>query len=346
MPKRYVFFTSLPYAYPIYRPLQEAIRAKGDEVAWYIEEGCPNLLTKDEVILETIDDVVQYNPLAIFGCGNTIYHFLPGIKVAVFHGYPILKRGETDVLRASHFRIRGWFDMYCTQGPSSTETFKLLESKHETFKVYETGWSKVDPYFKSEAHVSTKPTVLYATTFTKGITSAPVLVDTITKLVKEKPWNWRLTFHPKLDDQTVLDKYRKLADEHENVTFIDNVSTEDFQQADVMLCDSSSIILEFMFFNKPVVTYRNTKPGSHLLNTQNINEVENALEVAFTRPKELMKEVEAYSLFHEAHRDGRNCERILEAVDDFNINHRGRLKPKPLNLWRKFRLRNRLKYWK
>ena len=67
MPKRYVFFTSLPYAYPIYRPLQEAIRAKGDEVAWYIEEGCPNLLTKDEVILETIDDVVQYNPLAIFG---------------------------------------------------------------------------------------------------------------------------------------------------------------------------------------------------------------------------------------------------------------------------------------
>ena len=346
MPKRYVFFTSLAYAYPIYRPIQEVIRARGDEVAWYLEDGCPNLLSEDEVRLTSLEDIKEYNPLAIFACGNIIYHFLPGIKVSVFHGYPIGKRGEKSSEKDDHFSIRGWFDMYCTQGPSSTEYFKQLEAKHQFFKVYQTGWAKVDDYFSSYKQASDVPTVLYSTTFSKGITSAPVLVDTISKLVKEKKWNWRLTFHPKLNDQALLNRYRQLAAEHSNVTFVDNVSLEDFRKSDVMLCDSSSIILEFMLMDKPVVTYRNTNPGEHLLNVTEVGDVENAIEVALTRPETLMKEVNKFAQYHEAYRDGRNCERILNAIDDFNDNYKGKIKPKPLNLWRKFRLRNKLKYWK
>ena len=99
----------------------------------------------------------------------------------------------------------------------------------------------------------------------------------------------------------------------DNVKYFDNVSTEDFQQADVMLCDSSSIILEFMLCNKPVVTYRNTKPGSHSsLNRQNINEVENAIDYALTRPK-VIDEINAYEAytFHEKYRDGHNVNAFL-----------------------------------
>jgi CDP-glycerol glycerophosphotransferase (TagB/SpsB family) len=173
-----------------------------------------------------------------------------------------------------------------------------------------------------------------------------VLVDTISKLVKEKKWNWRLTFHPKLNDQALLNRYRQLAAEHSNVTFVDNASLEDFRKSDVMLCDSSSIILEFMLMDKPVVTYRNTNPGEHLLNVTEVGDVGNAIEVALTRPETLMKEVNKFAQYHEAYRDGRNCERILNALDDFNDNYKGKIKPKPLNLWRKFRLRNKLKYWK
>lgn len=346
MPKRYVFFTSLSYAYSIYRPLQEAILARGDEVAWFLEKGCPDLLTDSEHRLHTIEDVHAFNPLAIFACGNLIYHFLPGIKVSVFHGYPISKRGEKNQSKDDHFAIRGWFDIYCTQGPSSTEYFKVLEKKHGYFKVYQTGWCKVDPYFSEYSKASDKPTVLYATTFTKGISSAPVLVDTISHLVKTKNWNWRLTFHPKINDKQLLNKYRQLADKYENVTFVDNVRLDDFQQADVMLCDSSSIILEFMLMDKPVVTLRNTNPGPHLLNVESPQEVGSALERALTRPDVLMKEVESFTQYHEPHRDGNNCSRILDAVDDFVTNHQAAIKAKPANLLRKFKLRKKLGYWK
>ena len=74
--------------------------------------------------------------------------------------------------------------------------------------------------------------------------------------------------------------------------------------------------------------------------------LQNAIETALTRPEQLMKDVNDFVRYHEAYRDGGNCERILDAVDDFNTHYKGRIKAKPLNLWRKFRLRNKLKYWK
>ena len=66
MAKRYVLFASLPYAYSILRPLQAEIRARGDDVAWYLESTCENLLDDTEVLLANIDDVKSYDPLAIF----------------------------------------------------------------------------------------------------------------------------------------------------------------------------------------------------------------------------------------------------------------------------------------
>lgn len=152
-------------------------------------------------------------------------------------------------------------------------------------------------------------------------------------------------FHPKLDDRAVIDRYARIAAAHDNVTFLG--TTFDFgalRRADVLLCDSSSIILEFMFLDRPVVTFRNSHPGPYLIDVQRPEEVGPALERALTRPEELMREIRAYTMRHEPHRDGRCSARVLDAVNDFLARGRAGLKRRPLNLVRRIKLRRRMGY--
>lgn len=340
MGRHYLFFATLTYSYTILRPLQKEIRKRGDEVAWFLEGSCPDKLFADEKRLHTIEEVMEYAPIAIFAAGNYIYDFLPGVKVAVFHGYPMKKRIEKI---DDHFTIRGWFDIYCTQGESSTPYFKYLELKHGFFKIYETGWCKVDEFYDPMLPPETKrerPVILYAPTFTKGISSAEKLLPQIDQLASEKNWEWIITFHPKLDDPQLIADYMAMADKHENVTFSRiNEGLKTFRQTDVLLCDSSSIIVEYMLLDKPVVTFRNTHPGNFLLDVQTEEEIGPAIETALSRPDELMKNIYAYTSHHEGHRDGQNSARVLDAVDDFIAKYKGKLKKKPLNIVRKLKMR-------
>lgn len=346
MSKRFIFFCSLAYAYPILRPIQERIRARGDEAAWYLEPGCENLLDDSEHQLHSIEECIEYNPTAIFTPGNYIYYFLPGVKVAVFHGYPIAKRGEKSAKEDDHFKIRGAFDMYCTQGPSSTLPFTEKANLDNSFRVYETGWPKVDSLVNANKKVNDNPTILFATTFSKSITCAPLVFEQIQKMVESKTWNWKLTFHPKFADSDVIEQYHELADKYEHVSFERHVTVETIQQADVLLCDSSSIILEFLLLDKPVVTFNNTNPGPQLINVTEQATLPAAIDEALSRPKALMENIHNYMLQHEAHRDGLNSMRVLDAVDDFIAHQKSQLTKKPMNLWRKLKQRKRAKYWK
>lgn len=345
MPKRYLFFVSLPYAYPILRPLESEILRRGGEVAWFLEKECKDLLAPADRRLRTLREVRKYNPIAVFAPGNNVYDFFPGVKVCLFHGYPINKRREHP---DNHFRLRGWFDILCTQGPSSTGPFQRLADELGYFKVYETGWCKVDGFLPLDtptpAQQGKRPTILYASTFTKGISSIAELCGTIDRLAAEKPWDWIITTHPKYRDWDVINRYFDLAKRHPNVrieAYANNAET--YRQCDAMLCDNSSIIVEFMLFGRPVVTFRNWNPGSHLINVSSPGEVGPALELALTRPDGLMRSIDEYTSLHEAHRDGHNSARVLDAVDDFIANYKGRLRRRPLNLLRRIKLRWRLK---
>lgn len=346
MAKNYLFFVSLAYSYPILRPLQKEIELRGDNVAWFIEEGCSDLLNENEKRLNTIEEVMRYNPIAVITPENLVYDFFPGVKICLFHGYAINKRVDKN---DEHFKIRNCFDIYCTHGESSTPTFKELEKKHQHFKVYETGWPKVDPFFEEENQARTKnerPLILYSSTFSKKITSAPHLLETITHLIETKPWDWIITLHPKLDD-TIVEQYKNLASTYPNVTFCrfnDGLNT--YKNIDVMVCDTSSIIVEVMLLNKPVVTFRNTIPGKHLLNILHEEELGGAIEKALTHPAELMENMKLYTSHHESHRDGKNSVRVLDAIDDFIKNYKGKIKSKPLNIIRKLKLRLKTKYYK
>lgn len=348
MNKHYLLFASLAYAVPTLRSLQEEIIKRGGTVAWYLEDTCPNMLTNEEKRLYNIKEIIEFNPIAIFAPGNCIYDFLPGVKVQVFHGYPINKRNrESD----THFKMRGWFDMYCTQGDSSTPTFKKLEKKHKYFKVYETGWCKTDIIVKAKNSkkqaINDKPTIFVASTFTSGISSLRTMLPTIKKLIEKKDWNWTITMHPKLKDDELRQDIINLTKKYQSVKYLPAINNvEELNATDVMLCDSSSIIIEYMLLEKPVVTYCNTRPGEHLINVTNTEDIEGAIEKALKRPKELLENIRKYTSHHEKYTDGNNCARILEAVDDFILKYKGRLPSKPLNLVRKFKIRKKLNYWK
>ena len=223
------------------------------------------------------------------------------------------------------------------------------------FRVYETGWPKADAYFAPAVRrlceerlrdTERVPTVLVASTFSRGITSMSEFLPEIESMASTRPWRWVITLHPKLRDPSVIEGCKRLAKEHENVVFkpvLDGV--EDMARTDVMLCDSSSIIVEYMFLDKPVVTMRNATPGPHLLNVLSASDIEGALERALTRPEPLMEAMRAYSLRQEAHRDGHNAARVIDAVEDYQKRWQGRLPHKPLNLFRKLRLRWQLRRW-
>ena len=55
--------------------------------------------------MHTIQQVMDYNPIAVFVPGKLGVSFFPGVKVAVFHGYPIQK--EIEKHRRFFFHLEG-----------------------------------------------------------------------------------------------------------------------------------------------------------------------------------------------------------------------------------------------
>ncbi len=343
MSRRYVIFIAVAYGYSVARPVADEIKRRGHEVAWLVEPGCPDMLLPDDKRLASPAEAREYDPVAVLVPGNWVYPGIPGVKVELFHGYPIRKRPNNP---NSHFDIRGWFDIYCTQGPSSTPHFRRLAEKKGYFQVYETGWPKVDSFVKvmenSDLPERRRPKILYATTFTRSITSAYEMPAVIDRLASKKPWDWIVTLHPKLNDPALIAQYEDLARRHGNVEFRRQIDTATaLAETDALLCDSSSIIVEYMIADKPVVTVRNTNPGPELIDIPEASLAGEALERALSRPPELMENIHRHALYHEAHRDGLNSARVLDAIDDF-IATGGAPRRKPLNLVRRFKLWRRL----
>lgn len=341
--QKYLFYVVQNYTFAILRPLQEAIKARGDTVSWFLTgaEVNENYLHEDETRLTTIEQVKDYSPCAVFVTGNVVPDFFPGIKVTVFHGFDARKRANDD-----HFFIRDYFDLYCTQGPDTTCKYQELAKKHGNFRVVETGWTKLDPFFTSDIEKVTnkKPVVLYSSTFTKKLTSAPQLLDTIKEISKNSGYQWVLTFHPKMD-KSIINAYKAI--QHENLTFIetDNVIPL-LLEADVMLCDTSSILQEFLILNKPVVTFNNRLPDDCMINVTSPEEILPALKKALSKPADLMKKIQLYTERLHPYHDGRSSERVLDAVDWYiEEGHRG-LKRRTLGLVRKFKIRKELGYYR
>lgn len=338
---RYLLFATELYGLPVLRPLDAAIRARGGEAAWFAPASFLPHLCAHEKLLEDVAAVVDWRPDAVLAASNWVPQFFPGAKVQVFHGFSVDKRSP----ERGHFRIRGLFDLYCTQGPATTAPFQQLAREHGHFAVAETGWPKLDPLFagKYPRKTGDRPTILFASTFTESITSARALRDTIAASAQRGDWQWLVTLHPKMAED-IVDSYRALQGPN-----LDFVPTDDilelYAQADVLLSDTSSVVPEFLTQHKPVVTFRNRRPGPYLLDVQNETEVVPALQQTLTRPERLMQAIREYANLIHPDRDGKSSERVLDATDRAIQAGRTGLRRKPLNAWRRLQARRRLGYW-
>ena len=343
---RFLIYIAHPYSIPIGLPLAEEIKKRGFTVKWFVEiESTKSKLSHNEEILHNVEDVVVYKPDIVLVAANEVPHFFPGIKVQVFHGFSVNKRSKDK----GHFRIRGFFDLYCTQGPSTTTYFKELEKKHGFFKVVETGWSKVDILFPKEEKTSDeKPTIFLASTFTTALSLAhnEEVFKTIKSLIEKNEWNWIINLHPKMAVE-IVEKFQEL-NNYPNVRYIPFLeSLEPLKHADVLIADTSSIITEFLIQEKPVVTFRNNKPFDYFINTLEAKDLEKNIRLALSKPKELMDKISVFINNEHPYFDGKSSERIISASLDFlNSKTNTKLKKKPLNLIRKFKMRKKFNYFK
>jgi CDP-glycerol glycerophosphotransferase (TagB/SpsB family) len=344
--KRYLFYIEYDYCYAVLRPLQEAIRARGGETAWLPvgPEVHRRYLRPNERVFDHVRQAIEWNPYAVLVPGNEVPRFLPGLKIEVFHGLNSGKRRRRDGVQY-HFIIRGLFDLYCTHGPNTTRRFQELAAKHGHFRVAETGWAKLDPLFdgSSSPPASDRPVALFASTFTPRLSAAPHVLETLRGMAASGGWKWLVNMHPKMPRE-IVDQYRAAQSEHLELVETDDVIPL-LAAADVMLCDTSSILSEFLMQLKPVVTFRTARPADYVLDVQQAEEIEPALRHALSRPPELIENIRRYAEDTHPYRDGRSSERTLDAIDELAARGQAELRRKPLNLYRHWKMRQLLNHW-
>ena len=335
-----MFYIEHDYSYEILRPLQKEIQKQGDHVCWFlVGKQINNHLSKAEHELKTVEEVIEYDPQACFVPGNTIPNFIPGLKVQVFHSLEWKKK--------TTFRIRDCFDLYCTHGPSTTNTFNILKQKHQHFDVIETGWPKTDALFEAipvNFPEARGPIILYAPTFSPKLTSAAELYDSIKKLSKQQSWFWIIKFHPKMNPKLV-DQYRKI--EGKNLKIIEQDSIAPLlKSAELMVSDTSSVIGEFALLKKPTITLNNAMPDDYIINISNHTELESAINAVLADNTAIFKEVAEYAKQLHPNYDGQSSQRVLQAVNNMSEKNLDYLKPKPKNIFRHIKMRMKLNYWK
>lgn len=345
----YLLFASERYALPILQPLAQALQAGGHDVrAWCVDGAAGAALPAPVRMIADAREAVALRPRAVLSAANWVPTFVSGAKVQLFHGFNVEKRDDAR----GHFRVRGLFDLYCTQGPATTRPFRALADADGGFAVVETGWPKLDPLFRDDhgdaaalrAPAQGRPVVLFGSTFTERLSAAPHLHDAIAAEIAGGERYWLLTLHPKCPP-ALFERYRALAGA--NARFVEPEALMAAQRAaDVLVADTTSLVSEFVVQHKPVVTFRNRAPKPHMLDFDDPQRLPEMLERAFAPPPDLREAIVRYADEIHPYRDGRSSERVIAAADALAAGEFGRPARKPpSSWWRALQIRRALKYW-
>ena len=168
MPYKFLIYISYSYAVPIGNPFAQEIDRRGFTVKWFSDLGDGKTALRGKTnVLDTIQDVINYEPHIVLGATDKVPDSKSDIKVQVCHGF---------------------FDLCYTKTPTATSGFKAQQIKRPHFKVVEPGRSKVDPL------IPIKTTNLIENTFDKALTFPQTLIDNMNVIINQ--------LHPYLDEKS------------------------------------------------------------------------------------------------------------------------------------------------
>ena len=345
MQYKFLIYISYSYSIPIGEPLENEILNKGDNVMWFSDtkQGFDKIKHQSNT-LSSIQDVINYEPHIVLTLTNLVPDFISGLKVQVFHGFNAKKR-KSKKNKYSHFNIRGFFDLYCTQGPSTTCYFNKLAAQYKHFKVIETGWPKVDPLFQTESSETIYNNIMIASTFTKSLSLAfdDSFYQEIKRLVGSGKYNFQMVLHPKMPSE-IVEKWKKLNSEH--FEFIDTYNLIPvFKNNRLLVSDNTSAISEFLLQEKPVIAYKNINQPDYLINIDTASQLELLLISKNLLSEELLKNIRHYNKELHPYSDGLSSKRVIDSCIQYLHEDKTSVKSKPVNLIRKFKIRKKLKHF-
>ena len=333
-----VFYIARRYGIPVVKPIIAYLQQHKPtySYAFYTSREVQNAFPPEwdsARILPHISAARSYEPDAVLCTGNYVDYRIPGIKVQLFHGVGIEK--------ASHYKIRHFFDLYCTCGPCVTEVFKRNARLYPYFEVAETGWPKFDHILNYQAPksssapelVTDSKTILYAPTFSRRLHSAWELLHTIPQII-EPHERWIVKYHELMDAQWIA-ACKQLAKKHA-ITLVG--SSEDITpylwESDIMISDTSSVIYEFIALGKPVITYNTLGSDQKGYAITQPGMLRKALDSVSKNPEYYVKKGLQELLKVNPYTDGLCSKRVIEAVEK-QVQRVPTMHKKPLNLFRK-----------
>lgn len=336
-PGRWAMLVSERYSLPILRPLAARALARGDRVVWIVRDMLAPLLRPDETRVRSFAALRAFAPEAVFATVDRIPPWLPGLQVQLFHGLNLHKRDPS----LGQFRMQDLYDLYCTHGPATTQPLQALAHGYGGFVVAETGWPKLDPLFRTPGAgaqamrraAAGRPVVMYASTFNVPLSQARECLPVIGALVARGDRYWLLTLHP-MAPPDLLERYRQLAGPH--ACFVETEGMTDMlQAADVLVCDTSSVIEEFALLGKPVVAVRHRRPQAFMHAVSTPQAIDAAIAAALADPQQRRAHADAYMAVLHPARDGGAADRVLEAVASVLRGERVPVRPRRRPLWRR-----------